>query len=129
MSLIFSRSGSRVRAVAPARLLVSRNPHVPTARGTLSGLYVMSVLDMLHPSWVACIQNCGIRRLFFCVHNVAARPTLPAVFVEPSAVCVKKPAFIRAHFFLPKLDRCFLWKGTRCLNNQCLFVLLNPEVN
>lgn len=52
----------------------------------------------------SCIQTCGICRLYFPVHNVVARPILPELFVEPSAACVKKPAFRHAHFFLPKLD-------------------------
>lgn len=63
--LDFQRSDSGVRAVAPASLLVSKNLPVPTARGTLCSLRMMSVLDVLHPSCVARIQTCGIRGLFF----------------------------------------------------------------
>lgn len=106
--LDFQRSGSRVRAVAPARLLVSRSLNVLEI--TLSSLCMMKVLDMLHLTCLACIQTCGICRHCFPGHNVVARPTLPGVFVKLSAACVKKPAFIRAHFFLPKLDRCFCRK-------------------
>ncbi|XP_075277673.1 glutamyl-tRNA(Gln) amidotransferase subunit B, mitochondrial isoform X2 [Opisthocomus hoazin] len=50
-SFTLLRSGSRVRAVAPARLLVSRNVNVPTAGDTLSSLYVMKALDVL------CLEN------------------------------------------------------------------------
>jgi len=52
--LDFQRSGSRVRAVAPARLLVSRNVNVPTAGDTLSSLYVMKALDVL------CLEVCSL---------------------------------------------------------------------
>lgn len=88
--LDFQRSGSRVRAVAPARLLVSRSLNVLTSRDMLSSLYMMKVSDMLRLSCVACIQTCGIHRHCFHVYNVVARPTPPGVFVKSSAACVNK---------------------------------------
>lgn len=77
----------------------------------------------------SCIQTCGICRHYLPVHNVVARPTLPGMFVKPSAAFVKRPAFRHIHFFPTQIGQPLLCKGTHYLNNDCLFVLLNPEVN
>lgn len=71
--LDFQRSGSSIRAVTPARLLISRNLNKPTARDMFSIIYVIKVLDMLPLSCVAFIETCGVCRHCFCVHNVVAR--------------------------------------------------------